>query len=70
MVRKSTYTKVIDFLNKVVSSKSTLKEYCNNNSNSKNYYTIWKNKINKVLNDIPTDAYITELRDNIIILCK
>lgn len=70
MVRKSTYIKVIDFLNNVVNSKSTLKEYCNNNGTSKNYYTIWKNKINKVLNDIPTDAYITELRDTIIELCN
>ena len=69
MVRKSTYTKVIDFLNNVVNSKSTLKEYCKNNGNSKNYYTIWKNKINKVLNDIPTDAHVTELQDTILKLC-
>jgi hypothetical protein len=69
MVRKSTYTKVIDFLNNVVNSKSTLKEYCKNNGNSKNYYTIWKSKINKILNDIPTDAHTVKLQDTILDLC-
>ena len=69
MVRKSTYTKVIDFLNNVVNSKYTLKEYCKNNGNSKNYYTIWKHKINKVLNDIPTDAHTVKLQDTILNLC-
>ena len=33
MVRKSTYTKVIDFLNNIVKSNSTFIEYCKSNSN-------------------------------------
>lgn len=69
MVRKSTYTKVIDFLNNIVKSNSTFIEYCKSNSN-KNCYNIWRNKINKILNDIPTDAYILKLQDEIINLCN
>ena len=69
MVRKSTYTKVIDFLNNIVKSNSTFIEYCKSNSN-KNCYNIWRNKINKILNDIPTDAHILELQDKIINLCN
>lgn len=69
MVRKSTYTKVIDFLNNIVANNSTFKEFCKNNPN-KNYYSIWRNKINKLLNDIPTDAHILKLQDEIINLCN
>ena len=69
MVRKSTYTKVIDFLNDIVKNNSTFIEYCKNNS-TKNYYFIWRNRINKILNDIPTDAHSLELQDEIIKLCN
>ena len=69
MVRKSTYNKVIDFLNNIVANNSTFKEFCKNNPN-KNYYNIWRNKINKIINDIPTDAYTLELQDKIINLCN
>lgn len=66
MVRKSTYTKVIDFLNNIVKSNSTFKEYCKSYSNK----NAIRNKINKILNDIPTDAHILELQDEIINLCN
>lgn len=69
MVRKSTYNKVIDFLNNIVANNSTFKEFFKNNPN-KNYYNIWRNKINKIINDIPTDAYTLELQDKIINLCN